>query len=125
MDITAKIRNKSLKRLRRHKRVRQKIYGTALRPRLCIYKSLKHIYAQVIDDRGAKTLLTVSTLSADVKDILKSTNKTEMAKIVGRTLGQRVLALGIKKVVFDRGGYKFHGRIKALAEAAKQEGLEF
>lgn len=116
---------KKLKRQRRHRRVRRKVHGTAERPRLNVFRSLKHIYAQVIDDDRGATLATVSTLSPELKAMGKVGTKTEAAKLVGELLAQKAMALGIQKVVFDRGGYKYHGRIKTLAEAARSGGLQF
>lgn len=112
-------------RQRRHSRVRAKVTGAVLRPRLSVFRSLKHIYAQVIDDSTGYTLVSASSL---VPEILNSSNqktKVEEAKLVGTLVAQRALQKGIKQAVFDRGGYKYHGRVKALAEAARQVGLEF
>jgi len=112
-------------RKRRHIRVRKKLAGTAERPRLNVYRSLAQIYVQVIDDNAGHTLTSVSTLDSEVKLRLEGLNKTEQAKIVGTVIGERAVAKGVKQVVFDRGGYRFHGRVKALAEAAREAGLEF
>jgi len=98
--------------------------GTQERPRLCVYRSLKHIYAQIIDDIEGKTLVAASTLDPALKGTVKSSNK-EAAKKVGELIAQKALDKGIKKVVFDRGGYKYHGRVAALAEGAREKGLEF
>ena len=106
----------------RHKRVRTKISGTSERPRLSVYRSNKGIYAQVIDDVAAKTLVAASTLDKEVKT--KASN-IEAAKEVGDLIAKRAIKAGIKTVVFDRGGYIYHGKIKALAEAAREAGLEF
>lgn len=111
--------------LRRKKRIRKKIYGTPDRPRLTVYRSLKHIYAQLIDDLNGKTLISVSTLSESVRKGEKAKNKIEAAKIVGTQLAKASTEKKIKQVVFDRNGYEYHGRIKALAEAARKEGLKF
>jgi large subunit ribosomal protein L18 len=116
-------RNK--KRVRRHGRVRKKVSGTAGRPRLNVYRSLNEIYAQVIDDERGHTITTVSTLEQALRSKLKGLNKTEQAALVGQELGQKAKKEGIKEVVFDRGGFRYHGRIKALAEAAREAGLEF
>ena len=116
-------RNK--KRIRRHGRVRKKVSGTAGRPRLNVFRSLNEIYAQVIDDERGHTIFAVSTLEQAVKSKLKSMNKTEQAALVGQELAKKAKKEGIKKVVFDRGGYRYHGRVKALAEAAREAGLEF
>ncbi len=114
-----------LARRRRHRRVRRKVVGTAERPRLNVFRSLKHIYAQVIDDDRGHTLVAVSTLDPELRETLNSLTKTEQAKSVGKLLGERALARGVKQVVFDRGGYKYHGRVKALAEGSREAGLEF
>jgi large subunit ribosomal protein L18 len=112
-------------RLRRHARVRTKIEGTGARPRLCVFRSLNHIYAQVIDDSGKHTLASASTLDPEIRGQLDSKVKTVRAALVGSLVAKRVLAKGIDQVVFDRGGYQYHGRVKALAEAARQAGLKF
>lgn len=116
-------RNES--RMRRKLRVRSKIHGTAERPRLSVFRSSKHIYAQVIDDDAGKTLAAASTLSKDVRDSLGDVTKTEAARKVGEAIAKLCLERGVKKVVFDRGGYKYHGRVSALADAARKAGLEF
>ena len=113
---------KSVARVRRHERVRTKISGTADRPRLCIFRSNKNISVQVIDDVAGKTLVAASTLDKEVKT--KASN-IEAAKEVGELIAKRAVKAGIKNVVFDRGGYIYHGKIKALAEAAREAGLEF
>lgn len=112
-------------RLKRHFRVRKKLSGTSERPRLCIFKSLNHIYAQIVDDATGKTILTLSTLSADVREKVKYGGNIEAAKIVGKELGKKALENNVSKVVFDRGGYPYHGRVKALAESAREAGLVF
>ena len=112
-------------RIRRHHRVRLKVAGTESRPRLSVYRSLTHIYAQVIDDAAGCTLVSASTLDAEVKGNGNGKNKTGEAELVGTTLAKRALSKGINQVTFDRGGYKYHGRVKALAEAARQAGLKF
>lgn len=120
------------KRYRRHKRVRAKIYGTAVRPRLCVFRSNKHIYAQLIDDEKGRTLVAASDLG--LKQKAKSekrkgekypSEKIAMAFEVGKLIAEKSRKLKIEKVVFDRGGYKYHGRIKALAEGARDAGLNF
>ncbi|HID85941.1 MAG TPA: 50S ribosomal protein L18 [Anaerolineae bacterium] len=110
---------------RRHRRVRKRVYGTPERPRLNVFRSLKHIYAQIIDDTRGHTLAAASTLDPQLRDRLDGLRKTEQARLVGELIAQRALQRGIKRVVFDRGGYLYHGRVKALAEAARKEGLEF
>lgn len=112
-------------RLSRHLRVRKKVKGTPERPRLVVYRSLEHIYAQVIDDTIGHTLVSASTIDGEVRKLLEGKKKTEEAQIVGRVVAERAKNAGIQKVVFDRGGRKYHGRIKALADAAREAGLEF
>ncbi len=109
-------------RLRRKKRVRLKISGTPERPRLSVYRSLKHIHAQLVDDLNGKTLLSVSTLAKELKGV--HSNK-EGAKKVGELLGEKALGQGIKKIVFDRSGYQYHGRIQILADTLREKGLHF
>lgn len=112
---------------RRHLRVRRKIHGTAERPRLCIHKSLKHIYAQLVDDDAGRTLLFVTTNRRSIKQDWpkKSFCNKEWAERLGREIGEAAVKAGIKKVVFDRGGYRYHGCVKSFAEAARAAGLEF
>lgn len=112
-------------RIRKHERVRKKIHGTSERPRLCVFRSLKHIYAQIIDDTKGVTLVAASTLDEALKGKLPSTGNKEAAREVGKLIGKKALEKGIKKVVFDRGGYLYHGRVKELAEGAREAGLEF
>ena len=112
-------------RQRRHRRVRKKAVGTVERPRLNVFRSLKHIYAQVIDDDKGHTLAAASTLDPGLRGKLSGITKAEQAKLVGELLAERALARGVKRVVFDRGGYKYHGRVKALAEGSRGAGLEF
>jgi len=110
-------------RKKRHQRIRQKLFGTPQRPRLCLYKSLKHIYAQLVDDSAGATLVFVSTLDKELNGARGCNIKS--AKQVGKLLAQRALQAGIKEVVFDRSGYPYHGIVKALAEASREEGLKF
>jgi large subunit ribosomal protein L18 len=110
---------------RRHRRVRRKVNGTAERPRLAVFRSNEHIYAQVIDDQGQHTLAAASTLEPGLKSELKSGANCEASAAVGKLIAQRSLEKGISKVVFDRGGNLYHGRIQALAEAAREGGLDF
>ena len=110
-------------RRRRHFRVRKKVRGTAARPRLAVFRSNKHIYAQVIDDVGGQTLVSASTMEAAARG--GATGTVSAAKAVGERLGERAKAAGIGTVVFDRGGFKFHGRVAAVAEGARATGLEF
>jgi large subunit ribosomal protein L18 len=113
------------KRIIRHRRIRRTIIGSPDRPRLCVYKSLKHMHAQIIDDIKGHTLVAASTLDPALRDQLKSTGNKEAAAAVGRLIAQRALEKGIRKVVFDRGGFRYHGRVAALADAAREAGLEF
>ena len=109
----------------RHLRVRQRVRGTAARPRLSVFRSLKHIYAQLIDDEAGRTLVTVGSRSPEFREKLKTGGNATAAKLVGELVAQKAKAQGIQRVVFDRGGYQFHGRVKALAEAARAGGLQF
>jgi large subunit ribosomal protein L18 len=113
-------KSREIGRIRRHARVREKVRGTAARPRLAVYRSLAQIYAQVIDDVAGKTLAAASSL--DTKD--SKTKKSERAKAVGTAIGERAKKAGIKEVVFDRGGYRYHGRVKALAEGVRAAGVK-
>ncbi len=122
-------KEKVLRRLRRHKRIRKKIVGTEERPRLVVYKSAKHMYAQLVIDPPvgtAKVITGASTLSPEIREKVKEAKtKTEKAKLVGELIAERAKKHGITKVAFDRAGYKYIGRVKALAEAARKAGLEF
>lgn len=113
------------KRERRHLRVRQKVYGTKERPRLAVYKSLKNIYCQLIDDIEGKTLVSASTLSPGIKEQVPYGGNKKAAELVGQKVAEEAKKLGIEKVVFDRSWYKFHGRVKALADAARKGNLRF
>lgn len=117
--------DKNKERKVRHLRIRKKISGTPERPRLNVYRSNQHIYAQLIDDTKGVTLVSASTLDAELKDVIENGGNVEAAEKVGALIAKRALEKGIKEVVFDRGGYPYHGRVKALAEAARQEGLQF
>lgn len=117
--------NPKLMRIIRHKRARQKVVGTASRPRLSVFRSLNHIYAQLIDDSMGQTLVSISTLDPQVRSKADGMVKTKEAEVVGTLLAEKAINQGIGRVVFDRGGYQYHGRIKALAEAARQAGLVF
>lgn len=112
-------------RVIRHARVRKKISGTPDKPRLCVYRSLNNIYAQVIDDSKGVTLVAASTMEKEVQELIKDANKKAAAKIVGKAIAQRATKAGIQKVVFDRGGYVYTGRIAELAAGAREAGLEF
>lgn len=115
--------NKNEKRLKRH--LRSTVSGTPERPRLNVFRSLKHIYAQVIDDVNGITIASASTLDKQVADAVKATSNKDAAKIVGKLVGERAKEKGIEAVVFDRGGYLYHGRVKELAEGAREAGLRF
>ncbi len=117
--------NKNEMRQKRHERVRQKVYGTPEKPRLNVFRSNSHIYAQIIDDINGHTLAQASTLDNELKTQLDSTHNKEAAKLVGSLVGKRALDKGISEVVFDRGGYIYHGRIKELADGAREAGLKF
>jgi large subunit ribosomal protein L18 len=112
-------------RQRIHFRVRQRVAGTPERPRLCVYRSLDHIYAQVIDDHSGKTLAAASSVDGETRKEIKGGGNIAAAKIIGRVIAERSKAAGIEQVVFDRGGYKYHGRVAALAQAAREAGLKF
>lgn len=112
-------------RKRKHARVRKKISGTPERPRLCVYRSLGHIYAQVIDDVAGRTLVSASTLDQAIKDKVEFGGNTKGAAEVGKLVAEKALAAGVDTVVFDRSGYIYHGRVAALAEAAREAGLKF
>lgn len=109
----------------RHKRLRRNVMGTSERPRLAVYRSNQNLYTQVIDDSQGQTLAAANTLQADVKGDVEGKTPMDIAAAVGRIIAERSMAKGIKQVVFDRGGFKYHGRIKALADAAREAGLEF
>ncbi|MGB1656611.1 MAG: 50S ribosomal protein L18 [Longimicrobiales bacterium] len=120
-------KNRALQRQRRHWRVRNKVEGTTERPRLVVSRSLKNIEGQIVDDSAGKTLVGVSTLSADLRDFKAEggNRRTEHAFAAGKLLAERAKEQGIDSVVFDRGGYKYHGRVKAFADGAREGGLEF
>ena len=117
--------DKNQERRRRHLRVRKKISGTAETPRLCVYRSLNHIYAQVIDDTKGVTLCSASTMEKAVKAEIGDMTKTDAAKVVGKKVAEKALEKGVKEVVFDRGGYLYTGRIRAVADGAREAGLNF
>lgn len=112
-------------RIKRHMRIRRRMTGSSDRPRLCIYRSNKHIYAQIVDDTQAHTLVAASSLDSELTDKLKKTWNKDSAEAVGELVAKRAIKLGIQAVVFDRGGYIYHGRVAAVAEAARKTGLEF
>ena len=117
--------DKNANRLQRHKRVRRKITGTTQRPRLCVFRSANNIYAQIIDDTKRVTLVAASSLEAEVKSAVNHTGNKEAAKKVGELVAKKAVEKGITEVVFDRGGYLYHGRIQELAEGAREAGLKF
>lgn len=121
--MSAKLDKRSA-RIKRHRRVRKKVFGTPEQPRLSVYKSIKHIYAQIIDDQNGITLVAASTLSPDVRDKVSGSN-IKAAKLVGNEIGKKAAENNITSIVFDRGGYRYHGKLKALAEAVREAGLEF
>lgn len=121
----AKKVSRSEARVRRHRRVRRKIYGTPNRPRLNVFRSLNEIYAQVINDLEGHTIVSASTIDTDLREELEGLTKKEQAKLVGQEIAERALEEGIEKVVFDSGGYKYIGRVQALAEGAREAGLKF
>jgi large subunit ribosomal protein L18 len=118
-----KVASRGAARTKRHDRIRLHLEGTDSRPRLAIYRSLNHIYAQVIDDASGRTLATASTVEKELRS--SGQTKTDEAKVVGRLVAERAKAAGVERVVFDRAGFRYHGRIKSLADAAREPGLEF
>ncbi len=118
-------RDKRLARDRRHKRARKKIFGTAARPRLNVFRSSWNIYAQLVDDEAGRTTLAISSLSSELKETVRYGGNVEAAKLVGKVLAGKCQEKGIAEVIFDRGGYLYHGRVKALAEGAREGGLKF
>jgi large subunit ribosomal protein L18 len=119
------IEKKKDSHLKRKKRVRKKIIGASERPRLNVYRSNRHIYAQVIEDAAGKILITASTLSKEFRDKIKDSKKAEAAKKIGEFIAKKAIAKGIDNVVFDRGGFLYHGRVKAVADGAREAGLKF
>jgi large subunit ribosomal protein L18 len=119
------LRDKTELRERRRRRIRKKVFGTPDRPRLCVFRSLNHIYAQIIDDTRGHTLVSASTLDKELRDLPGHKGNKEFAAKVGELIAERAIKAGITKVVFDRAGYKYHGCVKALADAARQKGLQF
>jgi len=112
-------------RRRIHLRMRKRIAGTTERPRLCVHRSSRHIRAQVVDDQTGRTIASASSLDPDVRKVIKGGGNVAASKIVGKVVAERARAKGVEKVVFDRGGYQYHGRVQALAEAAREAGLKF
>lgn len=119
------VNNRTEARIRRHKRVRKNISGSAQRPRLAIFRSITDIYAQVIDDAAGHTLVSASSIDKELREKVKGLKKSEQAKLVGKTVAERAKSKGISAVVFDRGGFKYMGRVKALADGARDGGLQF
>ena len=117
--------DRSSERRRIHRRIRKKISGSSSRPRLCIYRSLKYVYAQIVDDTNGTTLAAASTVEKSLRGDLKQGGNIQASKLVGKAIAERAKEKGIESVVFDRGGYLYHGRIKAVAEAAREFGLKF
>ncbi len=117
--------NTKIARMRRHARVRKTLIGLESRPRLAVYRSLTHIYAQIINDVASRTLVAASTIDPEVKSLQEGKSKSAMAALVGQAIAKRALERGIREVVFDRGGFLYHGRVKALADAAREAGLVF
>ncbi len=118
-------KTRSSARLKRHMRVRRKIVGSKDRPRLNVYRSLSGIYAQLIDDAAGRTLVSASSIDSELRSQMKGKKKTDQARMIGEAVAKRAQAKGIKQVVLDRGGFRYAGRVKALAEGARKEGLEF
>jgi large subunit ribosomal protein L18 len=124
MGVTDKNRKKVLAWKRRKKRIRKNVFGTPQRPRLSVHRSLRQFYAQIVDDEAQRTILFLSTLSPELSPKLKELpGKTAKAKLLGQVLAQKLREKGVEKVVFDRGGYKYHGRVRAVAEGAREGGL--
>lgn len=118
-------KSRTVARTRRHARVRKNLMGSTDRPRLNVFRSLSGIYAQVIDDQAGNTLVSASTVDRDLREKMKGLKKSEQAKLVGQTVAERAKNKGIQAVVFDRGGYRYSGRVKALADGAREGGLQF
>jgi len=121
----AKIKTRSIARVRRHVRIRKQVTGTPERPRLNVFRSLGEIYAQVIDDKASHTLVSASSIDTDLREKMSGLSKTQQANLVGKAVAERAKANGIETVVFDRGGYRYIGRVKALADGAREGGLKF
>ncbi|HEX8391129.1 MAG TPA: 50S ribosomal protein L18 [Longimicrobium sp.] len=125
MAGTRKVKTREERRARRHRRVRGKVHGSAERPRLVIHRSINHVEAQVVDDIAGRTLVGLSTLDSELRARRAELTKTEASHAAGKALAQKARDLGVTQVVFDRGGYVYHGRVKAFAEGAREGGLEF
>ena len=120
-----KKKSRSVVRAKKHRRIRHHLAGTTQIPRLAVFRSNKHMYAQIIDDEQARTLVSASTLQKDIRDQLENTDDVAAAALVGSAIAKKALENGIEQVVFDRGGYIYHGKVKALADAAREAGLKF
>ncbi|MFC1930428.1 50S ribosomal protein L18 [Chloroflexota bacterium] len=125
MKIPRKKEDSRTARAARHRRVRAKVQGSAERPRLCVFRSLNHIYGQIIDDAKGMTLISASTLDTELREKVKDTPKKDIANLVGKLVAERAIEKGITSIIFDRAGYKYHGRVKSLAEGARGAGLQF
>jgi large subunit ribosomal protein L18 len=125
MATSRRVKTREQRRERRHRRVRAKVHGTAERPRLVVHRSINHVEGQVVDDVSGRTLVGLSTLDAGLRDKRSEMNKTEASRAAGKALAEKARELGVTKVVFDRGGYVYHGRVKAFAEGAREGGLDF
>jgi large subunit ribosomal protein L18 len=125
MATSRRVKTREQRRERRHRRVRAKVHGTAERPRLVVHRSINHVEGQVVDDVSGRTLVGLSTLDAALREKRGEMNKTEASHAAGKALAEKARELGVTKVVFDRGGYVYHGRVKAFAEGAREGGLDF
>lgn len=125
MATSRRVKTREQRRERRHRRVRAKVHGTAERPRLVVHRSINHVEGQVVDDVSGRTLVGLSTLDAALREKRGEMNKTEASRAAGKALAEKAREMGVTKVVFDRGGYVYHGRVKAFAEGAREGGLDF
>jgi large subunit ribosomal protein L18 len=125
MATSRRVKTREQRRERRHRRVRAKVHGTAERPRLVVHRSINHVEGQVVDDVSGRTLVGLSTLDAALREKRGELNKTEASHAAGKALAEKAREMGVTKVVFDRGGYVYHGRVKAFAEGAREGGLDF
>jgi large subunit ribosomal protein L18 len=125
MATSRRVKTREERRERRHRRVRAKVHGTAERPRLVVHRSINHVEGQVVDDVSGRTLVGLSTLDASLREKRGELNKTEASHAAGKALAEKAREMGVTKVVFDRGGYVYHGRVKAFAEGAREGGLDF
>lgn len=125
MATSRRVKTREQRRERRHRRVRAKVHGTAERPRLVVHRSINHVEGQVVDDVSGRTLVGLSTLDAGLREKRGEMNKTEASRAAGKALAEKAREQGVTKVVFDRGGYVYHGRVKAFAEGAREGGLDF